>query len=293
MNPRIRKVRIAQGSKVLLEKVLDVENRGLQEIAVDIKGGAFEIHVLEVVPGSKKTWRETCVSELEVWGTTPKVVKSKPSVRLRSLDAAPTLTREQCLAAALPERKGRKITYVEDVPLSDAIVICRVDHTEKGSTETHTEIAAVKRASREVIGRVSESITNDVLPEENIVIDGSVQHVTLPLTHTEVGLVVTTTQNRGGPMLGETRQVSKLYRVTSTALTPILEWKKTEDGGEATRSDRCELQPFVPGKAMPTLVLECVEEHGHWHDEDPDKNGLDQKERTEKYKWNGTTYVKK
>src|SRR5690349_5204487 len=75
LNPRIKKVRVSQAGKTIVEKTLDIENRGLQDIAVDLPGGDFEIRVLEIEPGKKKNWRETCVSELEVWGTTPKVVK--------------------------------------------------------------------------------------------------------------------------------------------------------------------------------------------------------------------------
>src|SRR5215470_14744345 len=35
MNPRIKKVRVSRGGKVVVEKALDIANRGLQEIAID------------------------------------------------------------------------------------------------------------------------------------------------------------------------------------------------------------------------------------------------------------------
>ena len=49
---------------------LDIANRALQ--AIRIAGtGTVRIDVDEIVPGSKKGWRETCVSELEAWGAPP------------------------------------------------------------------------------------------------------------------------------------------------------------------------------------------------------------------------------
>src|SRR5687767_9604324 len=39
MNPRIKKVRVSHDGKQLAEHALDVENRGLQSIPVDVTGG--------------------------------------------------------------------------------------------------------------------------------------------------------------------------------------------------------------------------------------------------------------
>ena len=47
---------------------LDPSMRELQSVALDTKGKTVRIEILEVTPGSKKNWREVCVSELQVWG---------------------------------------------------------------------------------------------------------------------------------------------------------------------------------------------------------------------------------
>lgn len=72
MNPRIKKVTVYRDDgRVLGTFPLDVEKRDLQTIKVATPGGTLRIGVDEIVPGSKKSWRETAISELEVWGTPP------------------------------------------------------------------------------------------------------------------------------------------------------------------------------------------------------------------------------
>ncbi len=71
---------------------LDPDNRGLQDIAIDGPGGDFKIEITDVVAGTKKNWRELCVSELQVWGTPPPGVTPRheaPEVAIGSLDTAP------------------------------------------------------------------------------------------------------------------------------------------------------------------------------------------------------------
>lgn len=293
LNPRIKKVRISQAGKTLVEKALDIDNRGLQEIAVDIAGGDFEVRVLEVVPGKRKNWREACVSELEVWGSVPKVVKSKPSVRIRSLDAAPTLTRQQCIKAVGNDVSG-KVTNVEALPFSDAIVICRVDRKETDSTETTIEIAAVKRTPKPtLIAKIEETTTTEDRSSEGAGDTGSVELAFLPLTTSEKALVVHVSQSKYGPMMDVGTRKSKLVRVSPTSLDEVLAYESTWDNGEATESDTCELAPFTVGKSMPNLVLECATEVGHWHDENPDDRGIDRKERKARFRWTNGRYEPK
>lgn len=295
LNPRIKKVRVTRGDEVVVEQVLDIANRGLQSIPVDLAGGDFEIRVVEVVPGTKKHWREACVSELEVWGTVPKVTKARPSVRLRSLDAPPTLTREQCIKAVFPQARGGRIgadrdtdaiTGVEAIPLSDAIVVCRIDHKEKGSKETTTEIAAVQRTPKvALIEKVTEATTTEDRPNEGGGDAGSVQLVVYPLSVYENGLLVHVSQSEYGPMSDVGKRASKLYRATPTSFDEVLSYESTWSDGEATSRDTCELAPAQRRKTMPNLELECVEEQGHWHDDNPDDRGVDTKERTLKFRW--------
>jgi hypothetical protein len=68
MNPRIRAVKLDDDGKPLGTFELDVNKRELQTIRVAPKG-TLRITVDEIEPGSKKNWRETAISELEVWGT--------------------------------------------------------------------------------------------------------------------------------------------------------------------------------------------------------------------------------
>lgn len=289
-NPRIKKIRITAGDKTI-DKVLDADNRGLHEIAVDIPGGDFEIRVLQVVPGTKKQWREVCVSELEVWGTAPAPSKKKlkPSVRVRSLDAPPVLTREQCIKAV--GAVDGKITSAEAIPLSDAITVCRVDHKEKGSTTVETEIVAVKRAGASVIGApIHEAVTVEDRPNEGTGDAGNVKVVVLPLTVFEKGLVVHTTERAYGPMSDTGKTVSKLYRAQTTAFDEILSWETKWDDGESTDGDTCELAAFDLRKTMPNLTLECVTTHGHFHDDNPDDRGIDEKRRKHKFRWSNGKY---
>jgi hypothetical protein len=90
MNPRIQRVRVSRDGVVVLEQRLDPGSRKLQELAVDAAGGDFRIEVTEIVRGSKRSWREVCVSELEVWGTVPSTMPvgaTTPAVRVGSLGA--------------------------------------------------------------------------------------------------------------------------------------------------------------------------------------------------------------
>jgi hypothetical protein len=71
MNPRIAKIRISQGGRVIVERALDVRDRGMQTILFDAvqSAGDFRIDVVDVVAGSKPSWREVSISELQVFGT--------------------------------------------------------------------------------------------------------------------------------------------------------------------------------------------------------------------------------
>ena len=71
MNPRIRRVSIAAGGGPARSIALDITNRGLQTIAVPDDAEHVRLRVEEIEPGSKQSWREICVSELEAWGHPP------------------------------------------------------------------------------------------------------------------------------------------------------------------------------------------------------------------------------
>lgn len=81
MNHRIEKVRVKRNGAVLKEQVLDTDVRKAQSIPIGTDGGTFRIEIVETRPGSKKEWREVCVSELRVIGT--------PSDSSQPITAAP------------------------------------------------------------------------------------------------------------------------------------------------------------------------------------------------------------
>ena len=108
MNPRIKKVRVSSRT-IAKDFDLDIANRGLQELKIDLPGGDIDIAVVASEPGTKKTWREISISELEVWGTTTTAVKAqKPAIRMRSLDAMPSLSKAEC--AKLVGKLDGKVT---------------------------------------------------------------------------------------------------------------------------------------------------------------------------------------
>src|SRR5437868_7021651 len=69
MNHRIRSVHVRAGSEDLGVSPLNPDDRGLQELMIDRMGRDITIEVVDTVPGTRATWREVCISELEAWGT--------------------------------------------------------------------------------------------------------------------------------------------------------------------------------------------------------------------------------
>jgi hypothetical protein len=86
MNHRIARVRVSIDRKEVGDFKLDTSRRDLQPIALATKGRSIRLEVLEVEPGSKSNWKETCISELELWGRThqPLTAKGSPVVRVDS-----------------------------------------------------------------------------------------------------------------------------------------------------------------------------------------------------------------
>lgn len=114
-NPRIKKLRITH-DKTVVEKELDIANRGLQEIAIAGGGGDYKIEVLAVEMGTKKDWRETCISELEVWGTAdPKrMFATKPDVYVDSFSPPPLLGEYDCQKLLGPANVSATATVLSD-----------------------------------------------------------------------------------------------------------------------------------------------------------------------------------
>jgi hypothetical protein len=79
MNPRIRSADVLHGDKKLATFTFDIARRDLQTLRVHGERNV-RVRITSVEPGSKQTWRETCVSELEVWGTPQPYTKLGASV---------------------------------------------------------------------------------------------------------------------------------------------------------------------------------------------------------------------
>lgn len=91
-NHRIAKVRLSRAGKTLLERDLNPDARGFQDLTIDEAGGDFKLEVLETKAGTEKGWRELVVSELRVFGYAngaPENPTHLPELALGSLDGAP------------------------------------------------------------------------------------------------------------------------------------------------------------------------------------------------------------
>lgn len=326
MNPRIRKVRVLRNGVPIAERTLDPAVRTLQDIPIDQPGGEYKIEVVDILPGTKPSWRESCVSELEVLGMPGPGTSSKPGapvVHVGSFNPPPAIAPADCVAAMFPAAKGDSvvlqngpelISNVEVIGLTDALAVCRVEHTRErterwealdGVTEatladTTIELAPVARP-RLTAGERVVAATNTVLrdikfpPGSNGL--GSVDHkdhtVALsvwPLTVAEKALLVEVTDRQAGFQLSNERTAATLYRVSATGLTELLSYESTsrvDYEASISRSDRCRLTPPTPQTFVaPLLVLTCV-------DTEQPTQGAGRSTTTPRlvrYSWNGSRY---
>jgi hypothetical protein len=95
MNRRIRKVRVWHDKVSLREVTLDPESRDLQDVPIDSNGGDYRIEIVETIAGSRRDWREVCVSELQVIGQPPPGMKPHDDleVLVGALDGEPVTDR--------------------------------------------------------------------------------------------------------------------------------------------------------------------------------------------------------
>lgn len=83
MNHRITEVTLFRNGARVGAFKLDPDSRALQEIPVNQHGGRFELAIDAVVPGTRPSWREVCISELMVWGWLPEEhppARQEPSI---------------------------------------------------------------------------------------------------------------------------------------------------------------------------------------------------------------------
>ncbi|HEY4180049.1 MAG TPA: hypothetical protein VGM90_24570 [Kofleriaceae bacterium] len=296
-NIRIQKVALSRDGKRLLETTLDIENRDLQTLKLDAGGGDYRIDVLTTVPGSKKTWKEVAVSELEVWGTPapiePNAKKGPPLVvKIGDLDAKLALTKADC-ARALGEASAPVVDH-DELGLSDAFTVCRRDTREKDAHETTTTIALVDRRTKAVLTQLEPLVlVNDgSMNTDGHEQTGTVKFELVALSTSEWGLIVRVATSAMGPMFADMHDKQTWYRASAKGLTQILEAESYNTGGESGDADTCTLVPFDAAASIPRqIVFEC-EHHIDPYPGDVPRRQPTTKMRKDRYKWNGTEYVK-
>jgi hypothetical protein len=114
MNHRIKKLSVLRNDKVITTATLDPELRALQTIAIpppvrlaDRGAGTLRIRIDEVVPGTRKAWREVCVSELEVWGTPPPGWTAPKAPLIPAVQVSPPASLEHLCDYAHPDEATR------------------------------------------------------------------------------------------------------------------------------------------------------------------------------------------
>jgi serine/threonine-protein kinase len=93
-NHRLTRVRVTRDGRELGVFRIDPERIDLQNLPVDGPGGSFRLEVVETLPGTRRRWREVCISELRVSGHLPagtRILDATPEVRVHAADppAAP------------------------------------------------------------------------------------------------------------------------------------------------------------------------------------------------------------
>jgi hypothetical protein len=97
-NHRLARVRVLRDGVELATHAVDPSSRELQRLAVDGPGGLYRIEVLEVVPGTRRDWREVCISTLQILGRDPAM---RPGERFPRL-AAGALPPERPAPGTIP-----------------------------------------------------------------------------------------------------------------------------------------------------------------------------------------------
>jgi hypothetical protein len=267
MNPRIRKVRVLRDGAPIAERTFDLAVRTLQDIPIDRPGGEYRIEVVEVVPGTKLSWREVCVSELEIWGTPgasappPQGKSDARVVRVGSFDPPPAISSDDCIATVFPTARAGTVALpdvpetignVEVLALGTELAVCRIEHTRmhteqmnelQGAIEwtladTTVTLAPIMRTPRFAAGERIDAATNTEIrdvkfpPGSNGIGDMdrkqySVAAAAWQLTATEQALLVDVTERTFGTGLNNNRTTSTLYRVSASRLTEVLSYESS------------------------------------------------------------------
>ena len=113
-NHRISRVRVLRDGAEVGVFAVEVARPALVTLPVTGAGGVYRIEVLEVLAGSRPTWRETCVSELQVLGYAPSMTPGRrlPRTAVGALPAPRTATvADRTLVA---REHGRQLAWLEN-----------------------------------------------------------------------------------------------------------------------------------------------------------------------------------
>lgn len=112
MNHRVTRIRLLVDQKEIGEFKLDPDVRDLQSVALDTEGKSIRMEILGVSTGSKKNWKEACISEVELWGRASgpaKGGKVSPRVRVDDGRPCPDKARLVQLVRARSTKKGEVV----------------------------------------------------------------------------------------------------------------------------------------------------------------------------------------
>ena len=266
-NPRIKRVRITHGA-THVDKALDITDRKLQDIPITGGSGDYKIEVLEVEAGTKKDWREVCVSELEVWGTvsSPASGHVSPVVRVGSLDPPPPISDADCAEVGYSNVSATAIVLDERYAVCD-LVFATNPH-DPFDTQNH-DIALVSIKNKQAIG---EHVATSEQKYEGLgsATDTDLAIESLILGTNEVGILLTLASSPWSnlPSDGPPPPPSatyQIYRATPKGLVSIFEIK-------AVRG--CAIASGAAGKQLDDLDMTC-------------------EKTTKHFKWNGKRFVAK
>lgn len=105
LNPRVKRLRVTHRGAPVGEFPLNIDRRDLQSIPLHGDGGEWRFEVAEIQPGARPSWREVCVSELQLLGDfegAAHAAASSPEVTVAGAIPAP-LPNTNDSAAALRE----------------------------------------------------------------------------------------------------------------------------------------------------------------------------------------------
>jgi hypothetical protein len=319
MNPRIRKVRVLRDGATVIEQTLDPALRTLQDIPIDQPGGEYKIVVVDIVPGTRSSWREISVSELEIWGSLPAGVAATSNTPVVRVGAFDPVSKADCVTAMFPRAKadrlpsGELLTKTGVVAVSSDLAVCRIERTRKRHeqveididhhadatyADTTVELAPVTRTPHLAAGEHLEAATPSELVDMTFPPDspgvGSAPSQTttvglsaFPLTTGESAVLVEVTSAFADPGIRNEKTVSTLYRVTAARLAPILSYESTygRDENRDETGQRCQLVTPKPAKSLPeTLALSCSQV------DQPHDGKATSAASVEKYRWRGDHY---